>query len=291
MRDPQTGKHFLDTSVARPFVSATTAYKEFLSQQIPGAKYVSPFVSMEFRRSLVRSLIDLYFLLNLDTFPTISEGFKFSSNRYQTRELKAAIFFASELMATRRINTVDSNQKTEAIRALADSIIRMDTIFKGWFRNNSVDGARCARASIPFKVNSHTATRDFQSFASQFDDTTTCRNNCTIDDFLLQKHRTEVDTFIGLAKELPKNSANEGFRRIAAKLSQIVAKGGSKCSCKQCEGIGDAVIALDAPRDVRLEHLDQSFNHLCPPLGQPHQQHQSEFAFTKALQGVKTSSP
>ena len=40
--------------------------------------------------------------------------------------------------------------------------------------------------------------------------------------------------------------------------------------------IGDAIIALDAPRDMQLEHTDHSFDHLCPPIGQPHRKHPSE---------------
>ena len=45
------------------------------------------------------------------------------------------------------------------------------------------------------------------------------------------------------------------------------------CDCKRCEKIGDAIIALDAPRDLRLEHTDSSFDYLCPSIKQPHYKH------------------
>ncbi|MEQ8957151.1 MAG: hypothetical protein RLP02_04380 [Coleofasciculus sp. C2-GNP5-27] len=40
--------------------------------------------------------------------------------------------------------------------------------------------------------------------------------------------------------------------------------------------IGDAVIALNAPRQMQLEHTDNSFDYLCPPIEQPHNKHPSE---------------
>jgi hypothetical protein len=42
-------------------------------------------------------------------------------------------------------------------------------------------------------------------------------------------------------------------------------------------------IALDAPRHLQLEHIDQAFDYLCPPIGQPHRKHPSE---TQILQGL-----
>jgi len=43
----------------------------------------------------------------------------------------------------------------------------------------------------------------------------------------------------------------------------------------RCEAIGDAVIALEAPKDMQLEHVDKPFDYLCPPINQPHRRHPS----------------
>ncbi|HLC26572.1 MAG TPA: hypothetical protein VJM80_07355, partial [bacterium] len=68
---------------------------------------------------------------------------------------------------------------------------------------------------------------------------------------------------------------------IAENLNEILTKTVSACSCKRCESIGDAVIALDAPRNMQLEHTDKSFTHLCPPINQAHKQHPSENSIVK----------
>jgi ADP-heptose:LPS heptosyltransferase len=59
-------------------------------------------------------------------------------------------------------------------------------------------------------------------------------------------------------------------------LKEILAVGEKACDCKRCEKIGDAVIALNAPRNLRLEHTDSSFDYLCPSIKQPHCKHSSE---------------
>ena len=78
------------------------------------------------------------------------------------------------------------------------------------------------------------------------------------------------------AADLLKNSQTCGFIRIAESLKDILEKGAIACSCKRCEQIGDVVIALDAPRHMQLEHTDQAFNYLCPPIQQLHRKHPSE---------------
>jgi hypothetical protein len=39
-------------------------------------------------------------------------------------------------------------------------------------------------------------------------------------------------------------------------LKKILTIGEKACDCKRCEKIGDAVIALSAPRNLQLEHTD-----------------------------------
>ncbi|MHC5931988.1 MAG: hypothetical protein ACYTXM_40475, partial [Nostoc sp.] len=75
---------------------------------------------------------------------------------------------------------------------------------------------------------------------------------------------------------LPKNSNTRGFINIAKNLNEILTQGAAACNCKRCEKIGDAVIALNAPRSMQLSHTDNSFNYLCPPINQPHYKHPSE---------------
>jgi hypothetical protein len=120
-------------------------------------------------------------------------------------------------------------------------------------------------------------------FTAAFDDITTARNQCRIHNFLLQDHRASLEDYRQKAEAQSKNSASRGFIAIVDTLKIILEQGESACSCKCCERIGDVVIALDAPRHLQLEHIDQAFDYLCPPIGQPHRKHPSE---THILQGL-----
>ncbi len=59
---------------------------------------------------------------------------------------------------------------------------------------------------------------------------------------------------VEIASQLPKNTNTRGFINIANNLKEILTIGEKACDCKRCEKIGDAVIALSAPRNLQLEH-------------------------------------
>jgi hypothetical protein len=86
----------------------------------------------------------------------------------------------------------------------------------------------------------------------------------------------QLENYLQLAEIQSQNAANRGFVAMANTLQGILEKGASACSCKCCERIGDVVIALDTPQNLQLEHTDQAFDYLCPPINQPHRKHPSE---------------
>lgn len=85
-----------------------------------------------------------------------------------------------------------------------------------------------------------------------------------------------IEQLIQIASQLPKNTNTRGFINIVTNLKEILKTGATACDCKRCEKIGDAVIALDAPRSMQLEYTDNSFDYLCPTINQPHYKHPSE---------------
>jgi len=80
-------------------------------------------------------------------------------------------------------------------------------------------------------------------------------------------------------KTVPKKA--QGFQKIAKNLERIFAENGDPCSCRMCGNIGDAVIALDCPRDMQLEHTDYSFDFLCPPIKQLHKLRPSDLKLNR----------
>jgi hypothetical protein len=277
-------KHYLDSSIARPMLWGSSIYKEHLKKQFSGDKcYVNSYVQMELRRSFLRNVINFYFLLDMPEVPTLNDAIEIWSNKFKTSELKAVLQLVAQLAGTHVFELTRPEDKTRTLSALSMYIKRMDVKLRRAFTNISRDSTGCARAKIDLRDLKGSQAAGLRDFVDRFDNVEECRNNCHVDRFLLTNRAKEVREFIAQAGHLPNNDTTKGFIRIASSLNEIAEAGAQACSCKRCESIGDAVIALDAPRDMRLEHSDNSFNQLCPPLKQPHFHHSSEAAFAKEI--------
>jgi hypothetical protein len=236
---------------------------------------------MEIKRSYLRNIIAFYFVLKLPTIRTYGEALAFWSNKFKSSELKAVLQLAGELAKSHKIGLDRPRDKPAALVALAAYIKRVDLKLRKKFKNTSKDSARCARAAIALHAPSTNVEEGFEQFMEKFEDVQSCRAACRIDRFFLDRYKKEVQSYLDLASTLPDNSETQGFLRIAEQLTEIRKTSGSVCSCKQCERIGDAVVALDAERVMQLEHTDHSFDYLCPAIKQPHLKHPSEVAVVK----------
>jgi hypothetical protein len=279
-------KHFLDTSVARPLVVGTKPYKEYFASTLGGENlYVSRFVQMEFRRSFITNIVNFYFVLDMPSIDTIEDALTFWSHRYKASELKAVISFTGKLFNAEKLDATDPKDKAKALLSIGRILRRLQAKFS-LFADTGIDSTRCARAAVSLDINLASLTRDLRDFIENFNDVHTCRSKCRVDYFLLNKYRSSVEDFIKAGKGVTKKTGAQGFLDIVDNLEEILAGGPSECSCKRCEKIGDAIIALDAPRTFTLEHTDLSYNHLCSSLGQPHQQHPSEIEVVKKAAGT-----
>jgi len=283
-------KHFLDTSVARPMLLGSRPYKEYFDSYFGSdSLYISTYVKMEFRRSFLLNLINFFFVLDMPTTRAIDDAFALWSERFKTSELKAVIQLASPLFATQHLDPSNPRDKPTALLALGRLIKRFDFEMAG-FLDTGVNSPRCARAGISLDINLGNLRTDLRRFVEEFTDVETCRSKCRIDTFLLKRHRGRVQDYARLGNALPNNSESKGFKRIAENLADVLQGGPEACSCKRCERIGDAVIALDTPRNLNLEHTDASFNQLCDAIGQPHQQHPSHIRVVRrASEGTPKS--
>ncbi|MFY9222755.1 MAG: hypothetical protein WAQ98_08810 [Blastocatellia bacterium] len=271
-----TNKHFLDTSVLRPIISGTSKYKEYFKSKFGDDPcYISNYVQMEFKRSYIMSLIVFYNILDLPTIPTIGEAFAFSSNSFEKSELKADLQIAN-LLATYKLDWSEPRDKIKALEILAAYVKRLDIKLRRQFKNIGQNSMRCTRANVQLDIKLENSRSDLKKFVNTFDDKKTCRSKCSIDKFLLNIYQTEVSKYITESKQLSRNTDNLGFIKIAENLEKALLEKAKVCTCDFCERIGDAVIALDAPRTMQLEHTDKSFNHLCKSINQPHQKHPSE---------------
>ncbi|NJM21772.1 MAG: hypothetical protein HC874_32035 [Richelia sp. SL_2_1] len=277
MEELSTQEHFLDTSVARSLLLATQAYKQYFDSQFGEQPlYISNYVQMEIKRSYLINLISFYFVLRLETINSIGDAIALWSNKFKSSELKAILQLIPQLFSTHQLNFSSSQDKEKALSVLATYIKRFELILRKKFNNINIDSTACTRAEIPLNVDLKNPAKGLKQFADEFGDVKTCRSKCQIDQFLLTQYRTEIEQLVEIASQLPKNTFTRGFINIANNLKEILTAGATACDCKRCEKTGDAVIALDAPRRMQLEHTDNSFDYLCPPINQPHYKHPSE---------------
>jgi len=175
-------------------------------------------------------------------------------------------------------------------------IKRLEIKLRGKFKDTGINATRCARAEVIFNVDLEDMAEGFRNFIDAFNDVQRCRSHCRVDDFLLNRHGEQVHSYVNDAAPLSKNQANRGFKNIAKNLDDILQEGATACTCKICslrspttssygERVGDAIIALETLGDMRLEHTDNSFNHLCPSLGLNHKQHPSELKIVQSSSG------
>lgn len=277
METQDNPQHFLDTSVARSLLLGTQAYKQYWQSQFNEQPlYISNYVQMEMKRSYLMNIISFYFILRLETINNIGDALAFWSNRFKTSQLKAILQLIPQLFSTHKLDFTSSQDKEKALQILGIYIKRFEIILRKKFANTGKDGTACARNFVPLNIELKSIPEGLKQFADNFGDVETCRSQCQIDQFLLEPYRKELEAYVQQASQLPNNNNTRGFIKIANNLKEILEEGATACSCKRCEKIGDAIIALDAPRTVRLEHTDNSFDYLCQIIDQPHYKHPSE---------------
>jgi hypothetical protein len=189
--------------------------------------------------------------------------------------LKAVLQFIPQFFTDYQYNSNNPQNKEKALYVLASYIKRFELLLRTKFQSTN-DSTVCARALVPLDVDLKNTVPGLRKFVSEFGDVKTCRSKCQIDEFLLKQYRSEVEKLVEIAEKLPRNTNTRGFLNIANNLKEILAMGATACDCKRCEKIGDAIIALNAPRHMQLEHTDISFDYLCPPINQTHYKHPSE---------------
>jgi hypothetical protein len=269
--------HFLETTVVRSMLLSSQAYQQYFSAQFDGkACYVSAYVQMEIKRSYVRNAIKFYFLLRLQTVTSIGDALSIWSNHFQGSKHKAIEQLLAQLLETHAFDATRPQDKDIVLQVLGHHILQFMAALQSQFLEWQQNSAQCFRAGISFQIDENDMAEGFKQFIDDFDDVKTCRSRCAIDQFILERHRLAVETYVQQAAELPKNSTTRGFIKIAESLKDVLAQGKTSLSCKSCEQIGDAVIALDAPRHMSLEHTDHAFDYLCPGINQPHQKHPPE---------------
>jgi hypothetical protein len=256
----------------------TQKYREYFKSAFgKNPCYLSPYVLMEFRRSFIHTIISFYFTLNNPEIKTIGDALTHWSQRYKTSETIAVLQLLGQLIDAHKFNRQDPGDKKKVMKVIGVYVKGLERKIKRQFEHVGADSARCKRAQVLLDIRDYDVTQAFKKFCEDFENVKCCRSQCSIHCFLLKEHLSTVQDYVSNAGSLPRSS-HRGFIRITDELDDVLARGASACSCKRCEAIGDAVIALGCPREMVLEHVDASFNDLCKPIHQRHRHLLSETA-------------
>jgi hypothetical protein len=270
-------KYFLDTSVLRPLLAGTKAYKKYVEEQFKnGQQYTSPYVLMEFKRSYIRNILNFYLVLDMPSIESAGDAINFWSNKFRSSELKAVLQLVGNIIDTHRLNVQEPRHKQKIMQVIAQYAKRLEIKSRRLFANIGKNETHCHRAKIPLRYTNKSDTSIvFKEFLGEFNDETTCRKKCRVDMFFMQRHKGMTEAVIAYDEKLLNKNSNIGFSKISSNMKEA-KEDGRKFSCRLCEAIGDAVIAIESPPDMRLEHTDHSFDHLCAVMGKPHKKHPSE---------------
>lgn len=92
----------------------------------------------------------------------------------------------------------------------------------------------------------------------------------------IERHNKEIEKIKSNKEIKIANSKSDGFDKIVEEIN-----GGIKYNCTSCSKIGDLIIAIISPKEMRLEHTDYSFDYIMAVLDKEHYRHPSETEIIK----------
>lgn len=277
-------KDFLDTSVVIPLFFGTRAARRSYKEGLPGKRYVSNYVSLEFHGACLRRLIDVYFLIDMPNIETVTDALRLAAQHFAARQLKMdiqAALLLGGMASSRSLSMDEPDDKAPLQLAFGEYILRLASLFKRAFTNIGTDSARCKRCLAQLKPDFKDQQVALKAFADEYDDHLRHRKACGIAKFFLRKHKDQVEALCAAAPTSKPKSKHKAFIGMCEGLQAILDENGGPHSCLKCSKLGDIIIALDVPSDMSIAHLDNSFNDICPILGKQHRQFPSVSAATK----------
>jgi hypothetical protein len=228
---------------------------------------------MEFTRSYIVNIVNFYFLLENPEITSFQDAIAVWSNKYKSNELKAILQLVGNLH-----NIYEIHDKESAKKAIESYLKLLLVKSRSFFKDTGIDSTRCRRALVPLLIISDNFPEELRQFKIEFDKTFEHQSNCGIYYFLTTKHSSSISLFLSTKAS---SSCSKGFESIVEYIAEINKNGASKCTCRMCGNIGDAVICLDCPTNMVLVHSDDSFDDICKIIKQNHNKLHSEIAHIK----------
>jgi hypothetical protein len=217
---------------------------------------------MEFLRRWI--IYYLNFALKVDCYNNVKDAINYESESFKPRDLKALLHLLSNLYPNSK--QVSGREAAKEIVHNAVTILRR---FDRRFRDRTNNSCGCRLGGKDFRPDFSNLFEDVCGFLQY------CQmvNDCGIERFLKLHKPSEASKLL---------ESDEVSKKTAAGKSLLKFKqNGIHITCKECQKIGDIVIALEQRPAWCLIHIDSAFDILCSVTNRDHVRIQS----VKAIEG------
>ena len=131
------------------------------------------------------------------------------------------------------------------------------------------------QGSDELQYNRKDIDQSFHDFLENFNDATNSKS-CDLKVFIQSKSKARIQEFIDNKNIKITGSDKKGFDKLLKEHGNL-----KNYTCAECTKIGDLIISLLVPKDMRLEHTDNSFDYLMKISKGSHFKHPSEVSILK----------
>jgi predicted nucleic acid-binding protein len=247
---------FLDTSAVIYYRHGHTLMQAAVREVIgDGVVHVSPFVRMEYLRGVILNLIDLYFLLAES--PSVGDALiDWGQKVQQERKLKIVLMTVHHWL----VADEDWQSQERSLERLGELIVEFIEDFDEAFPSLPTDPLRCQLGRVALSPNP-SEEEMLRQFQHQFRAIQAGIPECRLCRFrqVQQRRLARQKIEVHSAAQRQMFADNLGYVRQAERLEEAATSPEQQPSCRWCERLGDAIIALHAPARAPLLTADRTF--------------------------------
>lgn len=240
---------YVDTSAVVSLLFGHPLVKKNIRSHLQGkASWTSFYVQMEFKRLVVKTLIDFYYVAKEED--TASAALQVWNQTFEARGLKIVVGAIAQLIAEGGLENDKDKFLVKLTMLIEAALVSFDTILPNFVKNQT----KCPLA----KAN---LNRGHEGFYEEIE----CTANCSVDS-LWRGSRKKLQDFVS-ASEVEPHSKNDGFTRNIETVKAAVTNPDYPKTKSRCKKVGDFLIALEMPNTMRMLTSDRAFESICAVLG------------------------
>ena len=260
-------RYLIETSAVRVAIGETTPehsrhFEEAISD---GELSTSIYIRMEFLRRWIRYYAQM--ALRVDCFRNLSHAVNHESESFSARDLKTLLHLLSALSASGK-----EFGGREAAKEIVHIAVTTLYKFDSRFRSQAPNTCGCKTGGREFRPDFSKLFEDVRAFLRSW----YVGEGCGIQGFLNLGKPSRASKLLELHQIRDDTSAGKALAQLKHKSDTI--------TCKDCQKIGDIVIALEQQAAWCLVHIDSAFDILCAATGRNHKK-------IGSVRGVEGSRP